>query len=93
MNIYHVSGYHGGYDSFSDFVCVAKSEEDARSTHPYNNPRNSEWCAVAQKEWESGVDKDSWIAFSKRDKLKVVLLGKADKNLKRGVVCASFHAG
>lgn len=35
-------------------------------------------------------DDDTWC---KPDQVKVTMIGKAEDNMKRGVICASFNAG
>lgn len=71
------------YDTYSDFVVVAKSEEDARNTHPHDN-----------ESWDSPYD-TTWIKSTDKHLLTVTCLGLCtNETLKQGhVVCASFHAG
>ena len=84
LNIYHVEldGIDLGYDSYSDFITVAASEEEARSTHPSGSDGN----------WYH--DDGDWIKFSDRHTLLVTLIGTAIAGnvLKGEVICASFHA-
>jgi len=80
MNIYQVTWADGGtWDTYTDFVVICKSANEARNTHPSGDPdswRYMEWCSrenIAQ--------------------LTVTLLGKASPSAPKGVITASFHAG
>jgi len=41
----------------------------------------------------SGYDKWAYDTWCKPDQVKVTIIGKAEDNMKRGVICASFNAG
>lgn len=72
-----------GYDSFSEFVVVAKSEEQARNVHPIGDA--SHWN-----------ERDStWIKKDEKDMLKVTCVGLCtNSHFTEGqVIVASFHAG
>lgn len=80
MKIYLLEQFeNNGWDTYSDCVVVAESEADAKTIHPADKP--FEAC----KEWRD------W-AYS-TDAIKVTEIGTPNENQKRGVVCASFHAG
>lgn len=82
MRLYHISQSETrGYDTFSDMVVCAESEEDAKNIHPY-----SEWDGISA--WESS---HCWCKSPQSVTAKY--LGQAAEGLKRGVICASFHAG
>ena len=73
-----------GYESFSDFVCVAENEEVARNIYPNG----------CQENWESGAYGRAWINKTEIDKLVVKEIGIASNNMKSGdVICASFLVG
>ena len=82
--LFHVtlpSGMFLGYDSYSEFVCVAFTKEEARKIHPDET----------DEEWKY---RGSWIAEDEIDKLVVEEIGIAYDNVKPGtVVVSSFHAG
>ena len=81
MNVYHVRRTDlGGYDTFSDFVCIAADATAAACTNPwgYGPPVPDH------------TDR-SWV--SSLDDLTVTLLGPALPGSTARVVCASFHAG
>lgn len=67
------------YDTFSDCVVIAESEQDAITIHPKGS--------VFQ---ENKISSD-W-AYQYKD-IKVTDIGIAHDDQKRGVICASFHAG
>lgn len=68
------------YDEYSDFVVVAKDEEEAKIYGPEGE----------LVDWE-----DEWSRWaSSHDKVTAECIGTAAKGLKRGeVICSSFHAG
>lgn len=79
MKLYHVcQNKNLDYDSYSDFVVCAESEEEARHTHP-------SWRKDA---WASS---NTWCESP--DQVNVKYLGEACPSLKKGIICASFHAG
>lgn len=83
----------GGYDTYSEFVACADSEEEVRKIHPDGcldeNDVGSNWVRKG-----STMEKYStWIAFEDRHELKVTYLAKAKDKLLKGVIVASFHAG
>lgn len=70
------------YDTYSDAVVAAETEEEARKIHPHNGKCVNWW----NEEW--GMD--DW---TKPENVKVKLIGTAKDGTKKGVICASFHAG
>ena len=86
-NLYLISQtVRNGYDTYSDAVVAAWSEEEASNIHPdghiYGSARDHDWMG-----WDDGV---TWAADPKD--VKAVFIGVAEPDIK-GVVCASFHAG
>lgn len=83
MKLYHIwQEKNNGYDTHSDMVVCAESEEEARKIHPYwPNP------------WDNGIfgRNSSWC--NKPEDVHVLYLGEAAENIEKGVICASFHAG
>lgn len=71
-----------GYDTYSDAVVAAETEETAKMIHPdginlipsFDDDHHSDWT---------------------NDPLKVSAdyIGEAKEGTKQGVICASFHAG
>ena len=79
------------YDTFSDAVVAAESEDEARNTHPQGYVwRDDEWqFQFASGDWaKAGMN-----TWAHRDLVKVELIGEAIESVKVGVICASFHAG
>ena len=87
-NLYHVerTDDYGGYDQYSHFVVCCENESEARLTHP--GRLTEEWLA-----YKADHLYDGWVSSRDVDSLKVTFLGQAAKDVAKGVVCASFHAG
>jgi hypothetical protein len=68
------------YDTYSDAVVCADTEEEARLIHPNG-----------YDDWD-GTDNtfSTWCGYKD---VVVEYIGEAKEGLKKGVVCASFHAG
>lgn len=69
-----------GYDTFDSAVVAAKSEEDAKTIHPYAD--------ADRTGWESNT---TWCKTP--EQVQATLIGTACKGTARGVVLASFYAG
>ena len=90
------------YDTFSDAIVIAESEEDAKRIHPYlksfkdifyDEEKKQFWSKYSGKE-ETYLFENTYGTWTNDlTKIKVELIGIADNKLKKGVVCASFHAG
>jgi hypothetical protein len=74
-----------GYDTFDSFVCIAASEEEARDTNPWANASPIDWDDRPKTYY------GDWA--TRRDAVKVKLLGVAIHGSTPGIVCASFNAG
>lgn len=85
LKLYYVEqGIVTGYDTYSDMVVAAYSPDEARLTHP----------AQYKEGLKEVTDSyDSWPGKDKAKFITVKLLGNATKDVKPGVICASFHAG
>lgn len=87
------------YDTYDSVIVCAENEEEARRIHPssllpdnkdamyYDNGRR------LVSEFNEDTDDDTWVEFNPIDQIKVEYIGEASKNLKKGVVLASFNAG
>lgn len=90
LNIYLVSqDENGGYDTYDSFVCVAKSEEEARLFHPEG------WIMTLDEKGGLPLHHNGWSltswAFS-IDEVKVKHIGVADDSYKESqVLIASYH--
>lgn len=88
MKLYRISQtVNTGWDTYSDAVVAAESEDEARKIHPYANEWGEEWHEADERLWGSGT----WA--HEPSQVAVEYLGEACAEVKRGVVCASFHAG
>ncbi len=88
MNIYLITqDDNSGYDTFDSAVVIAPDEETARHTHPYGYT----W---KESGWYDGREIEkynyTWIT---PDKVEVNFLGVAMRDLKPGIILASFNAG
>ena len=82
MNLYLISRHDRcDYDEYSDAIVAAKSEDEARLIHP---------STLQDESWVTKKDYSSWVP---PHNVVVQLVGHATKEIKKGVVCASFHAG
>ena len=81
----------GGYDTYSEFIACADSNEEARKMYPDApfDPFDKNDVSV---NWEQRRRSGVWIDFKDISRLKVIYLGRAHNTVK-GVVLASFHAG
>jgi hypothetical protein len=100
MNLYHLTQNEvDDYDTYSDAVVAAESAEQATHIHPC--PR-VQWAVDRWMELPYGPfngekigtpqphGNDDWPLPSK---VVVRLIGKAEEDVKAGVICASYHAG
>lgn len=82
----------GGYDTCSQFVTVAKSEEEARNTHPCSHPDLFDFTR-----WNDDFNEplfwESIIWVKDPSDVTVILLGEAKPSLPPGIVIYSFHHG
>lgn len=86
MNLYLISqDANNDYDTYSDAVVVAESEEAAKLIHP----DGSKTLPTAEDdEWRYR----DWVKIP--DQVNAKLVGTAAEGLQAGqVICASFHAG
>ncbi len=92
MKIYHVTapGFRGGYDTYSDFVIVCASSEEAALTHPAGHKlRENPYGRLVDA--RDGHPSRSWAEHL--DQIEVKPIGTAAPDAEPGIVCASFCAG
>ncbi len=90
MRLWHISqDVVNDYDTYSDAVVAAETEEGARLIHPYAEsfPDMLSWDGVAA---HAKYGNTTW---SDAKNVQVRLIGEAEPGTKPGVICASFHAG
>lgn len=86
MNIYHVyQNEVRGYDTYSDFVIVANSEEEAKNIYP--SQYGNEVMTL-----EKADDAYSWPQDAKYITAKLIGIAN-DSYVKIEIICSSFHAG
>lgn len=88
------------YDTYSKAIVVAKDEEDARRIHPsqedflFKDIFYDGVFKIKRNDGDDDVFEDKYGSWTNDiSKVEVEYIGEAKKGLKRGVVCASFHAG
>lgn len=82
MNLYLISQtQQQDYDTYDCAVVCAEAEDEARSIHPA-----SQFREVDCRKWRDY----GWCKSP--DMVTVKLLGVADKDIDRGVLCSSFNA-
>lgn len=97
MHLYKLSQeINNEYDTYDSLIVCAESEEDARTISPSgNNLKGDKWFGnytrPPYEEYET--DDGSWVNADQVDQVKVEYIGEASKELKKGVVLASFNAG
>ena len=82
MNIYLISQTeNNNYDSYDSAVVCAKDENEARNMSPIDG---------TQFDWNDNM----WLSWAcKPENITVKLIGKANKDIKHGVICSSYNAG
>ncbi len=88
MNLYLLKRVNSpGYDEFISAIVVAEKEEEAILMHPIGN--NYSWNG---KRWANQYNYEDYTWDDLRN-IKVILIGKAEKNLTKGVILGSFNRG
>lgn len=99
MNLYLLSQtVNNDYDTFDSCVVCADNEDDARMINPNSKHfkaniiiyEESKQIWIIQDNGKFICTDDTWC--NPKD-IEVKLIGKADKSIQKGVVCASFNAG
>ena len=81
-----------GYDTYSDCIVCAESEEEARNIHPseFRKGYDGHWWFQYETGEEIDDDGGGWCKISE---VKVREIGTANHNIEVGLICSSFHAG
>ena len=81
-----------GYDTYSDAIVCATSEDEAKLIHPHEYFNSPEYdYGLPWYEHTGRWDFDSWPL---PEFVTATLVGLADDSVELGeVLCASFHAG
>jgi len=98
MRLFKISQeINNDYDTYSDAVVCAEDEGEAQKIHPcgYLDIEEGYFGYPAGKGGRTKFERIScsydWVLNIKD--VKVEYIGEADNKLKKGVVCASYHAG
>ena len=107
LKIYHISQKeNNGYDTYSDAVVIAENEEEARRIHPsatepfffknicYDEKKKAFKICFKNSKEECFFETEysgSWT--NNLSAITVKEVGKANPDMRKGVLCASFHAG
>lgn len=75
-----------GCDIYDSAVVAAENEEDARATHP-----GGKFSIPMSAEDASKYSNDTWV--NEPALVTTKLIGVAEHDVERGVICASFNAG
>ena len=100
MKLYKLSQeINNHYDTYDSVIVCAENEEEARKIHPAHyvtHYRDGAWYGTYSRppfeEYEEGYS-SNWVNFDQIDKIKVEYIGEASKDIKKGVILASFNAG
>ena len=95
MNIYKVEqDINDEYDTFDSFVCIAETETEARYMHPdpFTFFQNGTWHYSEVINGELFED-DGLCGWIEPEKVKVTLIGVANSDQVKSIVCSSFNAG
>jgi len=106
MKIYKISqNINLGYDTYSDAIVIAENEEEAKKIHPngtydYHEDSKDEREEATKKSHYFCVNIEEYArvdevygSWAKKEFVNVEYVGEAKEGSKKGVVCASFHAG
>lgn len=78
-----------GYDTYDSAVVAARTEEEARDTHPSGGLLEDKPSYRGTVYLYHG----DWLYREDRNKITVKYIGQAARGTKAGVICASFNAG
>lgn len=92
MKLYYIfQSKNTGWDTYSDAVVCAESEEEAKIFHPNGRDITNEYgrfgYECADGSWCQNY---SWVSV---EDIFVKYLGEADFSVKRGIIYSSYHAG
>ena len=94
MKLFKISqDINDGYDTYSDAIVCAKDEEEAKHScvcgfHKFHDGKL--WFVYSDGHENEEDYCSGWATY---DHVKVEYLGEAKKGLKKGLICASYHAG
>lgn len=92
MNIYLLEqDINNDWDTYDSMIVVAENEKEALNMHPDDVIlKNGQWLDDLGSYYPKNK---TWVDYSDIDKIKVTLIGMANKNIEKGVLHTSFCAG
>ena len=101
MNIYLVEweiAMQRVYDTYSAFVAIAKSEQEARSMHPDDDVimRKNNWYTkdvTKNKITFTKYNSTDWVGADNTDSLNVKCIGTTNELSESKIILSSYHAG
>lgn len=97
MNIYLLEqNLNNGYDTYDRCVVAAINESAARNTHPspfVTHVKDGKWMGTYIEGGEYEIEGNDWVEYSQIDQINVTLIGVANKDFGKAVICSSFNAG
>lgn len=83
---------NNGYDTYSDAIVAAETEELAKHTHPSNYLwLDGKW--KHERADGSYMEEGHYGTWADPQLVSVEHIGEAKDGTEAGVICASFHAG
>lgn len=83
LKLYLLIGTESGYDTYSEIIVTAYSEEEAKLINPNG-------CIYPDPYWRD----TSWVSYGNPSKVRVKYIGEASPDLKPNtVLLTSFHSG
>lgn len=86
MKLFLISAATHGYDVYSKAVVAAETSNIAKTIHPDGEPES-----VGLRHNDPDYFEYTWVSMT--EEVTAEYLGAAKRGTKRGVICASFHAG
>lgn len=97
MKLFKISqDVNNEYDTYSEAIVCAENEEEAIKIHPngeYDYPEGKKNPYLDEDDERFEKADEDYGSWSKKKHVKTEYIGEAKEDLKKGVVCASFHAG
>lgn len=92
MKLYLVTqDFCTGYDTYSGMIVCAENEEDAKQMSPsYHDEDGTARLELIDEKTESYA---SWPGKDQISHIQAIYIGEARKDMTRGCIIASFHAG
>lgn len=95
MKIYLVSRKDDwGYDDYSDFVCYAETDEQAKLMHPSGHLWQGDGWHMVYHDGKVAEEPGTYHGWAdKLDNIKIKELGESSTQAVPEIILTSFHAG